>query len=363
MPAIWRNDGSTWRLLSSDGFPDEATLHKLIEDAPQILPLAGNPRLTVLGKEVLLGSGYADLIAVEADGRLTVIEIKLAQNAEVRRAVVSQVLAYAAFLYRMSQEVLEHDVLAKHLAPRSLTSIADAVAAEDQSGSFDSAQFRRNLADCLSNGAFRLVLVLDQAPDELSRLVGYFAGIAPAVTIDLINVEAYSVEGSQIVIPQRVDPEQFRTEWRPRSTTSVDEASYSDGSDAFAAGIEKTTAANPSSLRTYLEWARELERAGLARLRTTMGKGRSNLNVWLMDENVGLVSIWNEPKWGSIAFWATALQRRAPHALERLRELSPVLAAMKSSNSIRDVEPAILATVRAAYVEAAKGEVTEAFNG
>jgi RecB family endonuclease NucS len=56
----------------------------LVQDAPQMLPLSGSPRLTVLGREVRLGAGYADLIAMESSGRLVVIEVKLAGNAEVR---------------------------------------------------------------------------------------------------------------------------------------------------------------------------------------------------------------------------------------------------------------------------------------
>ena len=98
MSAIWERDGSGWRLLSPSGFPDEATLHSLVEQAPHMLPLAGSPKLTVVGREVLLGANYADLIAIESTGRLAIIEIKLAKNAEARRAVIAQILTYAAFL-------------------------------------------------------------------------------------------------------------------------------------------------------------------------------------------------------------------------------------------------------------------------
>ena len=38
--ALWSNDGAGWGLLSPAGFPDEATLHRLVEDAPQLLPLS-----------------------------------------------------------------------------------------------------------------------------------------------------------------------------------------------------------------------------------------------------------------------------------------------------------------------------------
>jgi len=52
MTAIWQNDGPGWRLSAPIGFPDEQTLHDLVEETPQILPLAGDPRLVVVGNEV-----------------------------------------------------------------------------------------------------------------------------------------------------------------------------------------------------------------------------------------------------------------------------------------------------------------------
>lgn len=82
MTAIWRNDGSGWELASPVGFPSEEKLHDLNQEAPQVLPLAGSPRLVMLGREVRCGSGLADLIAVERTGRPVLIEIKLAERAK-----------------------------------------------------------------------------------------------------------------------------------------------------------------------------------------------------------------------------------------------------------------------------------------
>ena len=67
-------------LGAPQSFPDEATLHGLIRENPQLLPLAGSPRLTVLGSEVQLGNGSADILAVEPSGRPVIIEVKLGRN-------------------------------------------------------------------------------------------------------------------------------------------------------------------------------------------------------------------------------------------------------------------------------------------
>src|SRR5436305_12161163 len=94
MTAIWQNDGSRWHLLTPTGFPNEATLHTLVEQAPHLLPLAGTPRLIVLGREVQLGSGRSDLLALEPSGCIDIFEFKLARKSESCKAIFAQVHDY-----------------------------------------------------------------------------------------------------------------------------------------------------------------------------------------------------------------------------------------------------------------------------
>jgi hypothetical protein len=54
--AIWETDpNGDWLTLAPTAYLAEAELHDLVRDAPQVLPLAGTPHLTVLGREVRLG--------------------------------------------------------------------------------------------------------------------------------------------------------------------------------------------------------------------------------------------------------------------------------------------------------------------
>jgi hypothetical protein len=230
---IWTNDGSGWQLLATIGFPNETALHTLVEQAPQILPLAGSPRLVIVGREVLLGNGYADLIAVEPTGRLAIIEVKLVRNAEARRAIVAQVLTYAAYLDGLDPAVLERDILAPHLRDRGYADLAGAVAANDQMGAFDAATFAEGLVGSLAEGRFRLVLVLDDASEELIRLIGYLEAVtADRLLIDLVTVASYRIGGSEVIVPQRVEAERRPVE--PRPTTAVP----SDGTGRLVEGVE-----------------------------------------------------------------------------------------------------------------------------
>ena len=186
MTGIWSNKGDGWELDTPQLFQDEASLHRLIQQNPDLLPVAGSLRLVVLGSEVQLGNGYADILAVEPSGRPTIIEVKLASNPAARREIVSQVLAYAAFLRGMSVEGLEQGPLHRKLAVAGYGSILGAVQAQDQEGAVDSDTFTTSLQEFLDQGNFRLVLILDEVSAELERIVAYLDAITVhALTIDL----------------------------------------------------------------------------------------------------------------------------------------------------------------------------------
>lgn len=353
MTAIWQNDGTRWRLLAPAGFPDEAALHGLVEQAPHILPLAGDPRLVVVGREVLLGGNWADLIAVETSGRLAIIELKLAKNAEARRAVVAQILTYAAYLRGMDPVTLERDVLGPHLQQRGYPDLAEAVRANDQEHAFDGEIFRVQLADGLRTGRFRLVLVLDEAPPELVRLVGYLEAVTDQLLIDLIAVSSYEIGDSQVVIPRRVDLEREPAQMPPPSPSSLDSGGgLVAGEAAFVATIDQAAPDQQPLLRRLVEWAVSLEAEGLVTLSTYHGKsGRTTLLPRLRGEGVGLATIWND-NGAQVTLYRSVFERSAPTSLARIE---PMLNPPKIGQGTyaRPVTEALLAELTQAYREAA----------
>ena len=354
MTAIWRHDGAAWRVLSPIGFPDEAALHDLVEQAPQMLPLAGAPHLTVLGREVLLGGNYADLIAVEPSGRLAVIEIKLRRNAEARRAVVAQVLTYAAYLRGLDPAALEREVLGPHLAKRDFSSLAAAVAADDQAGAFDPTAFADELADGLAQGRFRLVLVLDEAQEELLRLVGYLEAVADKLVIDLVTVSAYDVAGSQVLVPQRVDAERRPAAPVPPSSSPqpVTTGRYVEGAQDFLATIEDAAEEHRPGLRRLAEWAITLEREGLAKLGTYHGTARRwTLLPYVRGDSATLATVWNE-RGAFLTLYRSVFERRAPISLPLVEQL--VAPGRVGQGTVaRELSDELLEALTAAYREAA----------
>lgn len=346
MTAIWGREGSNWKLLSPAGFPDEASLHRLVEEAPQVLPLSGEPRLIIVGREVRLGSGYADLVAIESTGRIAIIEIKLAANAESRRAVIAQVLAYAAFLDLASFDEAEA-ILEQGLRERGWKGLGDA-AASAESVDFDPVEFRGALEENLRQGRFRLVLVLDDVPTELIRLVGYLARIGSGLTIDLLKVSMYEVDGSQVLVPQRVDPDRASLEAKSAPASAGSKATEVNGAAEFITGIAGAVGEDREKLDKLVAWATQLETEGLARLVTTLGTTQLVLKP-LLPHGAGLATIWFYGGHGSITMWPTGLQRRAP---ESLKKIEAILGKPLTGEEIKPVTDDFLEAAAEAYREA-----------
>jgi hypothetical protein len=358
MTAIWQNDGAAWQLLSPSGFPKEAALHDLVESAPHTLPLSGNPGLVMLGREVFLGGNRADLIAMERNGRLTVIEIKLAYSAEARSAVIAQILTYAAYLRGMDVTTLERSVLGPHLKQRGYESLAQAAEANDQEGAYDPDTFADELATSLAEGRFRLVIVLDEAPEELSKLVGYLEAVADKLVIDLITVSAYMIGGTQIIVPQRVEPE--RQQITPGSGGKgprPEPGRYTEGADEFERSIQQARADQQPLLRRLMQWAMSLQQEGLVRLGTYHGRdGRVTLLPRVPADNAGLVTIYNAPGGASLQFHRTVIERRAPGTLDRIKAMAAPDTVGRGTIT-RSVSDDLLEALTSAYREAASGRV------
>jgi len=354
VPGVWAKDRQDrWRPLIATGFVSEADLHSLIEQTPAMLPLAGAPALAIIGREVVCGRERADLLAVEVDtGRPVIIEVKLAANTD-RRQALTQVLGYAAYLRRLDEDGL-NTVLLGYLNQHGYASIAHAAqAAAHADPGFDAEAFQTQFADALADGRLRAVIVLDSAPTDLVDLVGYLQEVtSDRLTLDLVVVTAYEVaNGQRILVPQLVEPD--RTQVTAQLAGSGKPSTAREivpGATAFDESIEAAPAEQRPKLRMLLEWAQELERAGLARLFTSIGKGRWVLNPRLPGQSRGMVTVWND-NGAYLSPARTVLAQEAPAALAALDVKVP--GEIGQGNYIKaDLDDELLALLRAAYLEA-----------
>lgn len=352
MTAIWcAGEDGLWQLLRPSQYPAETALHDLVAEAPQILPLAGAPRITVLGREVRLGSGYADLVAVESSGRLVVIEVKLAGNAEARRAVVAQVLSYAAYLQGLDPVQLEKQILSAHLAKGGYDSVLAAVRGDDQDHSLDADSFTAALEASLADGGFRIVIVLDSAPDELVQLVGYLESLTDKVIIDLITVHAYEINGAQALVPQRVEPARRTRELSDSEVITRQASSLQAGSADFRTTIAQAPTSQHAILHRLTEWAEQLQDEGLVTLTSYRGKTGVNTLLPRLAGGVGLVTIYHDSRSNYLQFWRSVFTRHAPDLIPRIEAL--INAPLKQGNAVHTITEQLLDGLTDAYRQAA----------
>lgn len=173
----------------------------------------------------------------------------------------------------------------------------------------------------LNEGRFRIVFVLDAAPEELVRLVAYLEAISAKVLIDLVTIASYTVGGSTIVVPQRVEPERRVVEAQPQQARNSVTGRLGDGAEAFIASIENARPEDQPLLKQVSDWALTLEANGLCKLSTFSGtSNRWTLLPRIAPDNVGLVTIWNDRS-AAIQFWRSVFERRAPNTLVAIEQL------------------------------------------
>ena len=247
-------------------------------------------------------------------------------------------------------------MLRRHLSAAGYESLLEAAQANDQEGAVDPDRFSANLSECLRDGLFRLVFVLDEVPSELTQLVTYLRAISSGLLVDLITVASYQVGDSQILLPQRVEPGsptmgdgrgQQGVQAPPRGVEV-------QGADRFEALIENAPEENREELGKLAGWARSLETEGLARLSTYVGVQRTSLLPRLPAADAGLVTVYNDRRSAYVSVYRGVLERLAPQALREIERLiHPEVVGQGTTLPSTDDE--VLAALTAAYREGGAG--------
>lgn len=152
-----RASGQPWQQPSAVGYLNEADLQAMLAEQPSLIPGVSAEASAV--REFHTGVGPSDVIIVDTNGQVTVVECKLASNAEIRRKIIGQVLDYAARLWRMP--VVDFDAQWRQCSGGD--SVLDGL--DDEA--------TQALENALDTGTYRLVLAVDSINDDLRRIVEY----------------------------------------------------------------------------------------------------------------------------------------------------------------------------------------------
>jgi hypothetical protein len=196
---------SAWTVPETQGYLREGSLQGILAAAPHLIPGHADAPAIVAREVALSESCYVDLVAVDSLGRVTLVECKLARNAEIKRTIVGQIFAYAAAGWELSYEDFDARMT------RGLGNVPLAVRArqlfatpgQESPDVFDDQRFREGLLATLRDGTFRLVLAVDEITDELRKSVR-FVNAHTTTSVEFLAIElGYARHGDvELLVPK-----------------------------------------------------------------------------------------------------------------------------------------------------------------
>jgi hypothetical protein len=175
----------------------EDALQTLIEKQPNLLngrqmePGSGDPpRFALLRREMQVGDWSLDHLLVDQRGVLTFVEAKLLENPEARRAVIGQILDYAAY----AAENWSNGRL-RQLAPDADENL------RAEFGDIDIEKFWADVETNLNEGNIRLVIAADELRPEVRRVIEYLNQQLRTIQVFGLEIRCYGEEPNAVVVP------------------------------------------------------------------------------------------------------------------------------------------------------------------
>lgn len=192
-----KSGGST-NVVKESEFKEEIKMHKLLKENPELIPASdfGMEPLMVVGRETPLTSGFPDLIAVDRNGGIAIVECKLEKNQTIRE-VISQLLDYGSYLWKLTYEDFEDKVVLDYFRSkyvtkeyRNMRTLIEAVRyfvnKNNNEIDFDEESFKRNILKNLAEGTFTYIIGSTEIDDRNKRMMEYLNSI--------FNMRVYGVE-------------------------------------------------------------------------------------------------------------------------------------------------------------------------
>ena len=198
-------DDGTIEVLAPKPFNLEVRLQELLEQHPELvladLSDETDRSIWTIGWEVSTPAGSADLLMLDSTGRVWIVEAKLAANSEIKKQVVGQVLGYASCVADWGADDLDR-VGTEYITRRVQTghgSLIEYLA--DQLGDQADAQSLLNEAsDKLAKGDLTALIVVDDAPPELRRLVE-FVNANASFELLALKIQVFDNDDSKLFVP------------------------------------------------------------------------------------------------------------------------------------------------------------------
>ena len=191
-----------WKMVESFSYGDERELQKLLAESPDLIPAQDMResvgQLIAVVREVKVDIGFIDFLGFSAEGEIAVIECKLANNPEIKRKVIGQVLEYGAALLLM-----RYDEFYQKIQERAGKPLAELVQNEVNDPEWDEELFRSNIEENLKTGNFILVIVVDEINDALTRIIRFLNACgSPNFSFAALEMRRFQSGDVEILLPK-----------------------------------------------------------------------------------------------------------------------------------------------------------------
>ena len=226
--------------LEETAFATEDELQALIAEHPELLDgeqiRPGDARRWILikrekGIAAACGGGATwsvDHLIVDQDAVPTLVEVKRGSNPEVRRAIVGQMLEYAAHAAETwtvgeLREAFERG--AREVGRDPGDDLAELLGTD---GEPDADGFWEDVSKNLAARRLRLLFVADAIPDPLARVATFLNAQMPGIEVLAVEVKRFRGASAQTVVP-RVIGRTAALPGRSRSGQRLTRDSFLDG--------------------------------------------------------------------------------------------------------------------------------------
>lgn len=211
-------DGDKFEVLEESEFEAETALQEALKRNPEVIPVADLDlsNLVVVGRETGVAPGAIDLLLVDGDGRVIILETKLARNPELRRQAVAQLLDYGAGLWQTAPGLKEFEELVlgywrsdqcedqrvKHAGAlrEGLEGIFKELCGDD----WDYELFEARLDQNLAAGHHVLIVVATGLMDSISRRLLEYANTCLGLPLYGVAIDVFKADTRELIIPRGV---------------------------------------------------------------------------------------------------------------------------------------------------------------
>jgi len=187
----------------------EDSFQALLEKHPEVIPgkqispgSEDPPRFLLLRREMPVNGWSLDHLFVDQHGMLTLVEAKLKENAESRRAVIGQIIEYASNAKKeWANGVVRQSATAFYLdRGRDI----DEALREHISDDLDIDEFWNRVDLNLREGRIRLIIAGDEIRVEVRRMIEYLNDRMPEVNVLGLEIKCYGESEATLVMVPRI---------------------------------------------------------------------------------------------------------------------------------------------------------------